>query len=257
MNYNNLKEINLKISIITVSYNSARTIKNTIESVKSQTYKNIEHVIIDGFSNDETISIISNYNHINKFISERDKGIYDAINKGIKLATGDIIGILNSDDVFYDNHVVQNIINAFLYNPKSLAVFGSVVFYDFNSNQTKRIYSVSNWHLNHFKYGNMPPHPSFYCHKSLFDKYGYYNENYSIAGDFDLILRFLGVHKIPYTKLNFFTNKMSLGGISTKNIISNFILNREIYKSCKENNIYTNYFFIYSKYLWKIFQFKF
>lgn len=247
----------MKISIITATYNSSKTIERTLDSVKNQSYANIEHIIIDGLSGDDTIKIVNNYNHISRVIVEKDKGIYDAINKGIKLATGDVVGILNSDDVFFDEFVIEKIAKEFLNNSKIESVIAPIVFYDFLNNKIKRVYSISKWQINYFKFGSMPPHPSFYCYRRLFSEFGYYNTNYSIAGDFDLMLRFFFVKKITYKKLDFYTNKMSLGGVSTRNVKSNFILNKEILSSCRVNGISTNIFFVYSKYLFKIFQLRF
>ena len=246
----------MKISIITATYNSSKTIQQTLESVKKQTYTNIEHIIVDGLSSDDTISIVNHFSHISQVIIEKDNGIYDAINKGIKIATGEIVGILNSDDVLYDEFVIEKIVNAFLSNSEISSVIAPVVFYDFLNDKVKRIYSIYRWKTSFFKFGSMPPHPSFYCYRNLFNEFGYYNTNYSIAGDFDLMLRFLHVNKLTYEKLTFYTNKMSLGGISTKNIKSNLLLNKEILHSCKMNRLKTNYLLIYSKYIWKIFQFK-
>jgi len=244
----------VKISIITATYNSSKTIKRTLESVKNQTFKNIEHIIIDGLSTDNTISIINNYNYISKIVVENDTGIYDAINKGIKIASGDIVGVLNSDDILYDQFVIEKIANTFLSNKEIQSVIGPIVFYDFVTNKVKRIYSVSRWQKSYFKFGYMPPHPSFYCYKNLYDKLGYYCTNYTIAGDFDLMLRFLLINNINYIKLDFYTNKMSLGGVSTRNLKSKFVLNSEILLSCRANKLKTNYFFIYLKYFLKIFQ---
>ena len=247
----------MKISIITATYNSSKTIQRTLESVKNQNYSNIEHIIIDGLSSDNTISIVNQYVHISKILIEKDNGIYDAINKGIKLATGDIIGILNSDDIFFDEFVIEKIANTFLDNPKILSVIAPIVFFDFMNDKVKRKYSISSWNTTFFKFGSMPPHPSFFCYRRLFEEYGYYNTAFSISGDFDLMLRFLLVNNLSYKKLTFYTNKMSLGGVSTKNLKSNLLLNKEILISCKTNKIKTNYLLIYSKYIWKIFQFIF
>jgi glycosyltransferase involved in cell wall biosynthesis len=245
----------VKISIITATFNSSRTIRRTLESVKNQSYKNIEHIIIDGLSSDDTISIVNQYNNISQILIEKDNGIYDAINKGIKLATGDIVGILNSDDILYDEFVIEKIVNKFSNNLELSCVIAPIVFYDFQNNKVKRVYPIKKWKKYFFIFGSMPPHPSFYCYRNIYTKLGYYNTNFRIAGDFDLMLRFLLVNNISYEKLTFYTNKMSLGGISTKNIKSNILLNKEIYFSCKINKIKTNYLLIYSKYLWKIFQF--
>ena len=180
----------MKISIITVCFNASRTIEQTIISVLTQTYQNIEYIIIDGASVDGSIGIIEKYSSkIHEFISEPDNGMYDALNKGIKLATGDIIGILNSDDSFCNDNILNLVACNFNEILELDAVIGDVAFINKN-NKIFRQCSAKNWDISKFKYGNMPPHPSFYCKKSCFNKYGYYNTNFKIAGDFELFIRF-------------------------------------------------------------------
>jgi glycosyltransferase involved in cell wall biosynthesis len=246
----------LSVSIITVSHNSIKTISDTIESVLSQTYENIEYIIIDGSSIDGTPGLIQSYGKkISKFVSEPDNGIYDAINKGIKFATGDIIGILNSDDIFKDNRVIEKVVSAFNENEID-AVIGDVQFIDAtNSSKIVRYYSSKHFHPGKFKFGYMPAHPSFYLKRELFEKLGYYKTDYKIAADYELLIRYLYVNKIKYKYLEMPFVSMRTGGVSNKTILSNFTLNREIAKACKDNGIHTNYLFIYSKYLLKIFEF--
>lgn len=245
----------MKVSIITVCYNCANTIKDTIDSVLSQTYSNIEYIIIDGGSRDETVNIISSYGEqVSKFISEPDKGIYDAMNKGIRLATGDVVGILNSDDFFTDNSVVQRVADEFR-NTSIDALYGDVQFVNpDNLHKVVRYYSSKRFNPKKFKYGFMPAHPSFYVKREYFEKIGYYKEDYKIAADFELLVRFLYQHKLKsnYIPMPFVT--MRTGGVSTKSIKSNFILNKEIIQACKENGIKTNIINIYSKYFYKIFE---
>ena len=247
--------IDFKISIITVCYNSEKTIKETIESVLNQQYTNIEYIIIDGASNDNTLKIISSYkNSISKVISEKDLGIYDAINKGIRHSTGNIIGILNSDDIFSDKMVLTNINKHFNANPNCEAIIADVQFVNSKGNIIRR-YSSNKWNVNKFQWGFMPPHPSFYCKKVLYDKFGYYSTNFKIASDFELLIRFLKVNSVNFMYLPIVVAKMKLGGISTKGISSTILLNKEIYQSCKINHIETNIFKIYSKYFIKILEF--
>lgn len=248
----------LKISIITVCYNSEQTISKTIKSVLNQSYSNIEYIIIDGDSKDSTKAIISKYVHDApikiRFFSEKDKGIYDAINKGINIATGDIIGILNSDDIFFDNHVVSKIANLFhLYNDLD-SIVGDIIFVKSNDS-VHRIYSSKNWTPKQFEWGMMPPHPTFYCKKSIYEKYGLYRLDFKIASDYELMMRFLLINKISYRYLPFVFVKMSLGGVSTKNFQSKILINKEVLYACKINNVESNIFKIYSKYFRKIFQF--
>jgi glycosyltransferase involved in cell wall biosynthesis len=244
----------LKISIVTASFNSSKTIKKTLESVKNQTYTNIEHIIIDGLSNDNTISIVNSFSHVSKVVVERDNGIYDAINKGIKIATGDIIGILNSDDVFYDNDVISNISKVFMLNNNLDSIIGDIVFIN-SKEQIHRKYTSLYWNPNRFAWGMMPPHPSFYCKKCIFDKFGFYRIDFKIAADYELMMRFLFVNKITYKYLPMVFVKMSLGGASTKNFSSKLLINSEVLRACKLNKIKTNLFKIYTKYFFKIFEF--
>ena len=244
------------VSIITVSYNSSATISDTIKSVLSQSYANIEYIIIDGSSTDNTIELINSFgDKISKFVSEPDLGIYDAINKGIRLAKGDIVGILNSDDFFYDNNVIEKVVQAF--NEFDIdAVFGDVQFVDqIKISKTVRFYSSKHFDVRKFKFGFMPAHPSFYAKRDLFETIAYYKTDYKIAADFELLVRFLAINKIRYKYLEMIFVSMRAGGVSTKSIKSNFILNKEIVRACRENNIRTNYFYIYSKYFTKVFEF--
>jgi glycosyltransferase involved in cell wall biosynthesis len=244
------------VSIVTVSYNCKETISDTIKSVLAQTYSKIEYIVIDGASNDRTTDVIKSFgNSISKFISEPDRGIYDAINKGIKLATGDIIGILNSDDFFYDNGVVEKIVNAF-YNNEIDAITGDVQFVDrINTSKITRYYSSKKFSISKFKYGFMPAHPSFYVKRELFEKLGYYKTDYKIGADFELLIRFLYINKIRFRYLEMPFVSMRTGGVSNKSIFSNYTLNKEILRACKENGIHTNYLNIYSKYFLKMFEF--
>ncbi len=240
-----------KISIITVCFNSEKTIQDTINSVHSQDYKNIEYIIIDGNSIDKTNSIIQkNISKIDKYISEKDLGLYDAINKGISLSTGDIIGILNSDDTFTTSTVVSNIAKHFN-NFKVDLIFADIVFID-NNYKTKRVYSSKYWTPSLLKYGFMPAHPSFYCKKDIYTNYGNYEINYKIAADFEFIARlFNKQNKILYLYVPDIFVQMKIGGLSTKGIKSKLIIISEIMKACKANGIKTTYLLLYSKYIIK------
>ena len=246
----------LNVSIITVSLNNVNTITATINSVLSQTYPNIEYIIIDGSSTDGTIELVNSFgNKISKFKSESDNGIYDAINKGIRLATGDIIGILHSDDFFYDKFVIEKVVKSFADNDID-AVFGDVQFVDpKKTSKIVRYYSSKHFNTGKFKYGFMPAHPSFYVRRELYEKLGYYKTDYKIAADFELELRFLLINKLKYKYLEMPFVSMRTGGISNKSIRSNFTLNKEIARACRENGIRTNYFNIYSKYITKVFEY--
>lgn len=246
----------LLVSIITVSYNSENTIQNTIESVLSQTYKNIEYILIDGSSTDSTNDIILSFgDKITKHITEPDQGMYDAMNKGIRLASGDIVGILNADDLFVGPNVIEKVVKEFGKSGID-AVYGDVQFVNPEfENKILRYYSSKRFNTYKFKFGIMPAHPSFYARRELFEKYGYYKTGYKIAADFELLLRFLYKNQVESYYLEYPFVSMRPGGISNKNFKSNWVLNKEIFRACKENGIYTNYFYIYSKYFWKIFEF--
>jgi glycosyltransferase involved in cell wall biosynthesis len=246
----------MRISIITVSYNSVKTIGDTIESVLSQNYSDIEYIIIDGSSFDGTCELIKKYgSRISTFISEPDTGMYDAMNKGIRLAKGDVIGILNSDDFFCSNQVIQDIADQLKYENID-AVYGDVRFVDpGNIRKTVRYYSSKNFTPGKFKFGFMPSHPSFYVKKKFYNQFGLYKTHYRIAADFELLMRFLLVNKLRTKYLDESFVTMRKGGVSNKSLLSNFILNKEILQACRENGIKTNIFNIYSKYFRKVFEF--
>lgn len=181
--------------------------------------------------------------------------MYDALNKGIELATGNIVGILNSDDFLYDNGVIEKVINIFKDNNVD-AVFGDVQFIDpVLTSKVVRYYSSKHFTSGRFKFGYMPAHPSFYVKRECYEKLGYYKTNYKIGADFELLVRFLYIHKIRFKYLEIPFVSMRTGGLSNKSVFSNFILNKEIARACRENGLNTNYFFIYSKYIIKIFEF--
>ena len=205
-----------KVSIITVVFNNREMIKDAISSVLNQTYKNIEYIVIDGLSEDGTVDVIESYGaKITKFISEKDDGIYDAMNKGIALATGDIVGILNSDDFYIDDKVIEKIVKEFE-NNKIDSVYADLIFVKPEElERTVRYYDSSYFNPEKFAYGWMPAHPTFFVKKWVYDKYGVFRTDLIIAADFDLLLRFLYTQKISYSYLQEVLVKMRLGGVST------------------------------------------
>ena len=239
----------MKISIITVVWNNKDTIKDTIKSVLNQTYRDIEYIIIDGASTDGTVEIVKSYgDKITKFMSEPDKGIYDAMNKGIKLATGDVIGILNADDFYIDDHVLTRVAKEFL-KSNIEAMFADLVYVKpDNVKKTVRHYDSSKFSPEKFAYGWMPAHPTFFLKKKCYDQYGLYKTDYKIAADYELLIRMLYLNKVSYNYIPEILIKMRLGGVSTNSLQSNWILNQEILRACNENGIKTNLFKIYSKY---------
>ena len=178
----------MRISLITVCFNSEDSIEKTLISVKNQNFQNFEHIVIDGNSQDNTLEIVSKFKHISKVVSEKDNGIYDALNKGIKISEGEIIGFLNSDDTFHDSNILKIISESF--NNKIDCIFGDLIYTDKNE-KIKRKWSGSNFKTGKFKKGWMPAHPTFYCRKEIYNQFGIYNDTYKIAGDFELMLRFL------------------------------------------------------------------
>lgn len=248
----------MKISLVTVAFNSASTIRDTIESVLKQTYSEIEYIIVDGKSSDDTVGIIKEYeplfNGRLRWISETDKGLYDAMNKGIRLATGDIVGIINSDDFYHRNDSIEMIANTF--DDKSIqAVFADVRFVNpTNLEKTVRYYSSKNFTIKRFRFGFMPAHPTFFTYRNYFDRYGYYKTDYKIAADYELLIRFLDNHKLRYKYLSLDIMKMRTGGISTASLKSNLILNKEIVRACRKNGIYTTLPLLYLKYFVKVFE---
>ena len=243
----------LKVSIITISYNAEITIENTLKSIESQSYDNIEHIIVDGGSHDNTLGICSSFPHISKIISEPDKGVYDAFNKGLKLATGDIIGFLNADDVFYGEKSVQGIVDAFSNNETDI-VYGNL---DYVNVENK---VLRNWISKPYKKGLvkkawMPAHPTFYCKKELYARLGGYNDSFKIAGDFELCLRFLEVNNISSFYLNKKLVKMLTGGISNRGLKSKWIIYKEELMAFKLNEIEVNPILFFFHKLKKVSQF--
>lgn len=247
----------MKITIITATYNSSAHIADCMKSVNDQTYHDIEHIIVDGASKDNTLDIVNGIpNRVGKIISEPDKGIYDAMNKGIQAATGDVIGILNSDDFFTSDDVIQTIADSFK-NSDIDALYGDVHFVSpENLSRSVRYYSSSVFKPSLFRFGFMPAHPSFYMKKECYDKYGLYALDYKIASDYDLLIRYLYKEKInyKYIKKDFVT--MRTGGVSTENFNSRVTLNKEIVRACRKYGIYSNMFMLSLKYLYKIFELK-
>ena len=246
----------MKVSIVTAVFNNKDFIATCIKSVQSQQYPFIEHVIIDGASTDGTIEVISSFlNEKAVFISEKDSGMYEAIHKGIRIATGNVIGILNADNIFFDENVLAKVVEEFK-KKKIDALYGDVVFVkQNNTEEIVRYYSGKSFKPYKFAFGFMPPHPSFYAKKEVFQKYGFYKTDYKIAADYEILIRFLAIQKIRYSYLSLKMVKMRMGGASNKNLKSVHVLNKEIVKACKENNIKTNIVIIYSKYFIKIFEF--
>lgn len=243
----------MKVSIITVVRNNKETIRDAIESVLKQTYKDIEYIVIDGASTDGTVEVVRSYqDKISKFVSERDNGLYDAMNKGLALASGDIVGILNSDDFYVDRFVIERVVKEFKSRHVD-SVFGDLVYIKpDNLYKTVRYYDSGHFNPKKFAYGWMPAHPTFFVKNEVYKKYGLFRVDLKIAADFDLLVRFLYTHKISYGYIKKVLVKMRTGGVSTSGFKSLVVLNREILQVCRDNGIKTNLLKVYSKYPAKI-----
>ena len=246
----------MKVSIITITYNSENTLRTCIESVLNQTYKNIEHIIVDGKSTDGTLNIVNEYREgIANIISEPDDGIYDAMNKGIKLATGDIVGILNSDDFYIDSYVIEKIVNSFIkYKVDSL--YGDLLYVDpVDTNKVIRYWKSSVFIPGSFKRGWHPPHPTFFVKKLVYDKYGGFDLNFEVSADFELMLRFLEKYKISTYYLNEPLVKMRMGGVSNNSVFNVIKGNINCYKAFKKNGLDVSILYLFYRLLPKVKQF--
>lgn len=246
----------MKVSIITITYNSGSTVEQTIQSVLNQTYTDIEYIIIDGQSTDNTLEIVDLYkNKISKVISEKDKGLYDALNKGIANATGDIIGIIHSDDFYTNNNVIENIVKTFK-NNNADAVYADLYYVD--KDNTNKI--VRKWHSGNYKEGAflngwMPPHPTFFVKREIYGKFGAFNFEFTSAGDYELMLRLIHKYKIKLAYLNEYIVKMRVGGKSNISVKNRVTANLEDRKAWTINNLKPRFYTLSLKPLRKIFQF--
>jgi glycosyltransferase involved in cell wall biosynthesis len=248
----------LKISIITAVFNRESTIERCVLSVLEQNYSNIEYIVVDGKSTDGTISILNGYSEkVAKIVSEKDLGIYDALNKGLSMATGDIIGFLHSDDYFANNTVVDTIANAFIDGDTDLIYADLDFFHQNTPDKSARFFSSSFFRPWMMRFALQPAHPTVYARKALYDRVGNFNLNYKISADFDWLLRsvVLAKCKSQYLKSTFV--KMQMGGASTGGIKAMINHNAEDLKILKSHGIYSNWIFVLLKYTYKIFQLRF
>lgn len=246
----------LKVSIITVSFNSAETIEDTMKSVFSQDYGNIEYIIVDGASTDSTLQIIDKHkSKISRIISEKDEGIYFAINKGISIATGDVIALLHADDFYTDAHVISTVVKAF--NEKQVdTVYGDLQYVD--RNETSKI--TRNWNSGEYKTGLflkgwMPPHPAFFVRKTCYEKFGPFNTILKSAADYEMMLRLLHKHNCSVAYIPQVLVKMRVGGKSNKSFLNRVKANREDKKAWEINGLKPGVFTFILKPLSKIGQF--
>ena len=241
----------MKVSIITVAFNSAKTLPHAMDSILRQTYKDIEYIVVDGLSNDGTVDVIKSYEPRfggrMRWVSEKDRGIYDAMNKGVHLCTGDVVGVLNSDDFLTDDTVIERMVSQFTDDVG--AVYGDVHFVKPEDlSKSVRYYSGRVFRPWLVRIGYLPPHPSLYVRRELFDKYGYYDASLRISADFELIARLGYKNHVPmkYLHIDFVT--MRVGGASTRSWSNRILGAEENLKACRANGIRTNWFLICLKY---------
>ena len=246
----------MKVSIITICYNSQETIEDTIKSVLAQDYDDIEYIIIDGASKDSTLEIIGKYtSNLSKLISEPDKGIYDAMNKGISNSTGELIGILNSDDFYANESVISNIVSSIRKN-NSDSIYADLVYVDrLDSDKIVRNWKSGQYKPDLFLKGWMPPHPTFFVKKWVYEKFGAYNTALKSAADYEFMLRVLHKHKISTSYLPERITKMRTGGESNVSLKNRLRANKEDRMAWQLNDIKPNLFTLLRKPLSKIKQF--
>jgi glycosyltransferase len=246
----------MKISIITVVLNNAEYIETCIQSVLNQDYENVEYIIIDGGSTDDTIDIIKkNEKSISTWISEPDRGIYDAMNKGIEKSSGDIIGILNSDDMYANDNVIEEVVDSFL-KTKADTCYGDLVYVDrCNINKTIRYWKSNSYNKNNFRRGWMPPHPAFFVRRSIYERFGLFNLDFPLAADYELMLRFLYKYDVSTTYIPKCLITMRTGGSCKPGPSNTFNNMVENYQAWKVNGLSTNPLTFLIKPLFKTFQY--
>ncbi|WP_439883006.1 glycosyltransferase family 2 protein [Pontibacter sp. MBLB2868] len=246
----------MKISIITIVYNRCDTIADAIDSVLAQTYPDIEYIVVDGLSTDGTVAVVKSYGaQISKFVSERDGGLYDAINKGIGLATGDVIGLLHADDIFFSGDAVEQIAKTFL-EQKTESVYADLLYVQKgNTSKTVRKWISGVYNRERFIRGWMPPHPTFYVRRECFERHGLYNTHLKSAADYELMLRFLYKHQVTTAYLPIKLVKMRVGGKSNLSLKNRIQANREDHQAWLLNELQPRFYTRFLKPLRKLGQF--
>lgn len=247
----------MKISLITATYNSAETLRDTLQSVLNQTFKDVDYIIIDGNSKDNTIDIVKEFEP--KFegrlrwICEKDKGIYDAMNKGVKMAQGEVVGILNSDDFFASDDVLEKVNAAFTENPIIDGVYADVRYVDWNdTGKTVRMFSGKDFKREKICWGQMPPHPSFYVKRECYDKFGLYSLDYPICADYDMFVKMIWIGNIKTLYINDIFVNMRSGGTSSNGLKVHRKIMKERMRCIREHNLPSNFFKQVSRYFGKI-----
>lgn len=230
----------IKISVITITYNSEKTLRDTIESVLSQTYEDIEYIIVDGKSKDSTCDIVRSYGErITHFVSEKDSGLYDALNKGIRMATGDVVGFLHSDDIYASTDILKLIAEAFIHFEVD-SVYGDLVYVDqADTSKIIRFWRSGKFHRSKALTGWMPPHPTFYAKRRVYEEYGGFNTTFRIAADYESILRFLVRFKISTFYIPLVFVRMRVGGESNKSLKNLIRKSREDIRAMRINGLIT------------------
>ncbi|MBT0571754.1 glycosyltransferase [Curvibacter sp. CHRR-16] len=246
----------MKITVITVCYNSAATIVDTLQSVASQETADIEHIIVDGGSTDGTQALVHQHAREGyRMLSEPDQGIYDAMNKGVSMASGDVIAFLNADDVYVGSHALMQV-GDYMSKTNVDALYGDTEFVrPDNLNKPIRRYRSDHFSPSKIAWGWMPAHPALFLRREIFERYGNFCVDYRIAGDFELVARIFHKGDVTYKHIPQVMVRMRTGGVSTRGLRSIFLLNQEVLRACKSNGIHTNWFMILSKYPAKLIEF--
>lgn len=217
----------MTLSIITPTFNSAATLRDTLQSVASQTYTDIEHIIVDGLSRDNTLEIVRSFPHVRKLVSEKDKGIFDGMNKGLSLATGEVVGILNSDDLYQHSQVIEKVMDRFS-DPAVDVVYGDLLYVDANDlNRVVRYWKAGNYSRKSFYNGWMPPHPTFFVRRKYYEQFGNFHIELRSAADYELMLRFLLRHQLRPSYIPEVLVKMRMGGNSNASLRGRLKANAE------------------------------
>lgn len=247
----------MKISIITVVYNNEKTILDSIQSIQNQSYKNIEHIIIDGGSTDNTLKIIKQNLDANSIlISEKDNGLYDAMNKGIKIATGTLIGILNSDDIYNNCNTVELVVKEFISDPELKILYGDLVYVkEDNTNDQVRFWKSNNITYKYFENGYVPPHPTLFLTKDVYNAVGFFDLRFKLAADYEFIIRLFMKHSFKYLYIPIVLVRMRLGGVTNKRYLNILKQNIEILKAWKVNDLDISFLFIFRRLFIKLKQY--
>ena len=245
----------MTVSIITATYNSDKTVRDTLESVKKQTYSNIEHIIVDGLSSDRTLEVVAEFPHVAKVHSGKDKGIYDAMNKGLELANGEIIGILNSDDFYPNSEVIEKVVKT-LNESGADTIYADLQYvHEKNTDHVIRNWNAGTFDPNKFYRGWMPPHPTFFVRREVYEQFGKFDLELKSSADYEIMLRFLLRHKVSSAYLPETTVKMRTGGQSNRSLKNRIAANFEDRKAWEKNGIKPKFYSLFLKPFSKIGQY--